>query len=133
MKKPFCPDCGYTMKADELRDVWHCPSCKLSRNGMDVACEPAPNVHHGIRCDGCDGTGSIEEEFTDWHPYGDTTVPETLAHDVDCDDCFGKGYFLDEDSCIGCGDTVADGILVDGWEVCEACSGDDLPQLEGFD
>ena len=85
---------------------------------------------HGIKCEGCEGIGIIPIEFTEWHPYGDTVVPEELIAFDDCPECNGLGYHLDDRCCIVCGLPVEDGVQVEGWEVHEHCETEGVPTLE---
>jgi len=124
---PFCPECGWRLVNEQLRDHYTCESCGEEFTGLELCERPAPNVAHGERCHACAGTGTIEIEFTEWHPYGDTTVPEYLVDLEDCPDCDGIGYFLDDSTCIACGLPVKNGCLVQGWEVHEDCMDETLP------
>lgn len=90
-------------------------------------------MKHGIRCGNCEGTGYIEIPDTTHHPYGDTYAAEDTSYDVDCPDCDGKGYELDDSTCIVCEGEVENGIVVQGWEVCEDCSEDEVPTLHEED
>jgi len=136
---PFCPSCGHTMRIDEIRAWLVCPNCDKTITALRAYREDAPKLAHGTRCDACDGTGTQELEFTERHPYGDTYAEEQLTEEVDCEECNGKGYFLDErgKSCVICGRDIPDGtgVLIDGWRVHESfeCSTDEPPRLDGWD
>ena len=135
----FCPDCGWLMRSEPEKAFFRCPNCNLVRSQLEVYRAWDPVVRHGTRCEACDGTGTVEHEFTEWHPYGDTVAPEHLVEELDCDECLGKGYFLDErgKACVICGRDIPNGtgVLVEGWRLHEdpECYTDDPPKLEGFD
>lgn len=44
-----------------------------------------------MKCPTCKGEGWVEVEIVEWHPYGDTMVPEYLLDSEECPDCGGDG------------------------------------------
>lgn len=68
-------------------------------------------------------------DLVQYHPYGDTMVPEQWQEQVDCLACGGTGYEHDGTSCIACGKPVVAGALDRGWEVHEMCVGSFIPEL----
>ena len=129
----WCPECGWKLRFSLLSAHHECDGCGNFYSDEAMANMADVVSAHGTYCDTCQGTGTQEVEFTEYHPYGDTVAPEHLVDIVDCEECGGKGYFLDEDSCVVCGEPVKEGVLVEGWEVHERCATYSVPTLLGFD
>lgn len=126
----FCPECGYRMWHLPYRDAYQCGNCGAERSTFQLLEADAPPAAHGTQCRACQGLGNFEIEYTEWHPYGDTQVPEYLTDVEACRDCDGRGYHLDDRCCVVCGEPVDNGVLVEGWEVHEDCATEGVPTRE---
>lgn len=49
---------------------------------------PIPTPKQGKRCPACGGTGTVKVPFTEWHPSGDSRVPEYRVDQQECPDCY---------------------------------------------
>jgi len=127
---PFCPDCGWRLQPNQVMAAWECESCGKIVSELDRMFQRDPVVRHGVQCSTCGGEGCVEIPFVEYHPYGDTYAAEHLVEVVDCADCAGRGYFLDDESCVVCGEPVKDGCLVQGWEVHEDCAFETVPTVK---
>ena len=86
-------------------------------------------MKHGTACSECDGIGELEFPFIEYHPYGSTVAGEQLYNAEECPECEGRGYFLDDTSCVVCGRPVENGHDLRGWEVHEECMDQPVPRL----
>jgi DnaJ-class molecular chaperone len=48
-------------------------------------------------CPTCGGSGEVLKPYYQYHPYGDTFVPETVYEEVKCIECNGRGMIIVDD------------------------------------
>ncbi|MCP4900910.1 MAG: hypothetical protein GY906_28415 [bacterium] len=118
------------MRNEEVRDWYVCEGCGHDLSAFDVVCAQAPKLYHGTLCEECGGSGEIEYPIDERHPYGDSYAIEHLINIEVCTECNGRGYHLDNESCIVCGLPVTDGVLIQGWHVHDGlCATDHVPTI----